>query len=151
VIATRSDGNDVRNIIKATAALDEIGGVRVKISLPQDPGQAGKVQAQDYVKLLAGYDVRAEPESGDKILRAEPFSAQCQAGNVLVVEAEWTEGFVQELCAFPSAALKDQVDASSGAFGQLTRNIMNVPIVAPWVSSSPSSLFPGGSTDNRGW
>lgn len=118
VVKGREEGAEVRRLIKATAETD---GVATEISLPQDPGQAGKVQSQDFIAQLAGYVVRAEPETGDKITRAEPFAAQCQAGNVYLVEGEWIADYLDELCLFPGGALKDQVDASSGAFGRLVR------------------------------
>ncbi len=116
VVRVLEDGADVRRTIKATAEAD---GKGVSISLPQDPGQAGKVQAKDMVLMLAGWTVHAEPESGDKVTRAEPFSAQCEAGNVFLVEGDWNEAYLDELCLFPSGSAKDQVDASSGAFGRL--------------------------------
>lgn len=118
VVKTQEEGAEVRRLIRATAEAD---GVEVKISLPQDPGQAGKVQKQDFVSTLAGFDVRAEPETGDKITRAEPFSAQCEAGNVFLVEGAWIESYLDELCLFPGGTFKDQVDASSGAFGRLVK------------------------------
>jgi len=116
VVKTQDEGNEVRKLISATAQVD---GRVVEISLPQDPGQAGKIQAQDMIAMLAGYVVRAEPETGDKYTRAEPFAVQCEAGNVYLVEGDWNESYIDELCNFPSGALKDQVDASSGAFGRL--------------------------------
>jgi len=116
VVRTQDEGNAVRKLIKSTAELD---GVETKISLPQDPGQAGKVQKQDLVSFLAGYRVHAEPETGDKATRAEPFSSQCEAGNVFIVQGEWNANYIDELCLFPGGSYKDQVDASSGAFGQL--------------------------------
>ncbi|OWV62572.1 terminase [Rhizobium sp. N122] len=122
----RADGHAVRLLISTTA---EIDGKAVYISLPQDPGQAGKVQAQDYVKMLAGFTVKAEPESGDKIIRAEPYAAQCEAGNVFLLRGEWNADYLDELCSFPGADLKDQVDASSGAFGRLL-NIASAPKVS---------------------
>lgn len=116
VIKTQSEGAEVRRIIKGTAETD---GKAVQISLPQDPGQAGKVQASDMVAMLAGWNVRAEPETGDKVTRAEPFSAQCEAGNVYLIEGDWNGAYLDELCMFPAGHFKDQVDASSGAFGKL--------------------------------
>jgi predicted phage terminase large subunit-like protein len=116
VVRVMEEGADVRRTIKATAEAD---GKAVRISLPQDPGQAGKVQAKDLIVLLAGWVVSAEPESGDKVTRAEPFSAQCEAGNVYLVEGAWNGAYLDELCLFPGGSQKDQVDASSGAFGQL--------------------------------
>jgi predicted phage terminase large subunit-like protein len=116
VALTQDEGSAVRKLIKSTA---EVDGKAVQISLPQDPGQAGKVQAQDMVKMLAGYRVKAEPETGDKVTRAEPFSAQCEVGNVFLVAGDWNETYLDELCLFPGGSFKDQVDASSGAFGRL--------------------------------
>ncbi|MEZ2410533.1 phage terminase large subunit [Bosea sp. RCC_152_1] len=116
VVITQSEGNEVRKLIKAQA---EIDGRGVHISLPQDPGQAGKVQKSDMVAMLAGFIVTAEPETGDKETRAEPFAAQCEAGNVSIVRGEWNDAYLDELCLFPGGSFKDQVDASSGAFGKL--------------------------------
>ena len=116
VVLAQEEGAEVRKLIKSTAALD---GVACEISLPQDPGQAGKVQKQDFVAGLAGYVVRATPETGDKYTRAEPFSAQCEAGNVYLIEGDWNAAYLDELCLFPGGTFKDQVDATSGAFGRL--------------------------------
>lgn len=118
VIKTHAEGAQVRSLIKSTA---EIDGYEVGISLPQDPGQAGKVQKSDFIAQLAGWNVRAEPETGDKFTRAEPFAAQCEGGNVYLVEGEWNSDYLDELCLFPGGTWKDQVDASSGAFGRLVK------------------------------
>jgi predicted phage terminase large subunit-like protein len=116
VITTQDEGAAIRRLIMATAQLD---GKSVMISLPQDPGQAGKVQAQDLIAMLAGYEVTADPETGDKATRARPFASQCEAGNVFLVRGDWNGTYIDELCVFPTGAFKDQVDASSGAFGDL--------------------------------
>ncbi|HEY8066619.1 MAG TPA: phage terminase large subunit [Methylosinus sp.] len=126
VAMTQDEGNAVRKLIKATA---EIDGKGVMISLPQDPGQAGKVQKSDFVAQLAGWDVRAEPETGDKETRATPFSAQCEAGNVYLVRGAWNDDYLDELCLFPGGSFKDQVDASSGAFGRLVKPAKGPPAV----------------------
>jgi predicted phage terminase large subunit-like protein len=126
VVLTREEGNEVRKLVKATAEMD---GKTVQVDLPQDPGQAGKVQARDYVAYLAGFVVRTSPETGDKATRAEPFSVQCEAGNVYIVEGSWNEPYLDELCAFPGGSEHDdQVDATSRAFGRL---IMTPSIPAP--------------------
>lgn len=119
VVTTQEEGPGVRRLIKATAEAD---GRDVTISLPQDPGQAGKVQAADMIAMLAGFTARAEPETGDKVTRAEPFSVQCEAGNVMIVRGPWNDAYLDELCGFPGATFKDQVDASSGAFARLARS-----------------------------
>jgi predicted phage terminase large subunit-like protein len=92
------------------------------ISIPQDPGQAGKYQVKNFVGLLAGYNVRSSPETGDKIQRASALSAQAEAGNVKILRGPWNEAFLSELENFPSVgAHDDQVDAASRAFHHLTR------------------------------
>ena len=98
---------------------------RVATRLPQDPGQAGKDQAQSFLKLLAGFNVKCVQESGDKVTRAEPLSAQwlglegMDKGNVDVLVAPWNEEFFNEYENFPQSKFKDMVDAGSSAFTEL--------------------------------
>lgn len=111
----RPDG--VQKRVIDTAKSDPPG---TRIVIPQDPGQAGKAQCEWYAKLLAGYNVRFERESGDKVTRAQPFSAQCEARHVLLVRAKWNEPFLQCLESFPEEDMHDDdVDAAAGAFNQL--------------------------------
>lgn len=111
----------VRTLIKNTAQQDDKSGSRVRISLPKDPGQAGKDQAQQLVAMLAGHSASATPESGDKVTRAEPLAAQCEAGNVFLLEGPWNETFLDEVEVFPAGKQKDIVDASSRAFNELAQ------------------------------
>ena len=104
----------VERFLANTAAED---GPEVEIALPQDPGQAGKSQAAALVGALEGYAVRASPESGDKVTRFGPFSAQAEAGNVLVLRGAWNEAWFASLESFPTAPHDDDADATSRAFG----------------------------------
>ncbi|TQI72921.1 putative phage terminase large subunit-like protein [Bosea sp. AK1] len=106
----------VETLIKNTASDD---GREAHISLPQDPGQAGKSQVQNLTKMLSGYVVRSSPESGDKVTRFSPFSAQAEAGNVLVLRGSWNEKWFSALEAFPEAAHDDDADSTSRAFNAL--------------------------------
>lgn len=107
----------VERLVKNTATSD---GKACVVSVPQDPGQAGKAQSRAYASLLAGYVFRSAPETGDKETRAKPFSAQCEAGNVKIVRGAWNEKFFEEVEAFPSKGFHDdQVDAAAGAFEEL--------------------------------
>jgi predicted phage terminase large subunit-like protein len=106
----------VREAVKNTANRD---GNRTKVRLPQDPGQAGKAQAQSFIKMLSGYTAVAFPVSGEKTIRAEPFAAQVNAGNVVMLRAAWNDSFIDELRMFPNGPHDDQVDASSDAFTEL--------------------------------
>lgn len=106
----------VQMTVKNTSTQD---GKSVRVSLPQDPGQAGKAQAQAFVIMLAGFDVHTSPESGSKVTRALPLAAQAEAGNVKLVEGDWNEAFLDEISKFPAGSYLDQVDAASRAFNEL--------------------------------
>jgi len=119
VVRMRGGPEEVENCILATAKAD---GRKVQISIPQDPGQAGKAQVQGFGKKLAGYKVLSSPETGDKATRAAPAAAQVNLGNVSLVRASWNAPFREELAAFPSALHDDQVDAFSRGFSVVALN-----------------------------
>ena len=141
----RKSSLKVQEGIKNTAAQQP----RVTIGIEQDPGQAGKSEAEYMARKLKGYDVRLFPVHKDKITRAKPYSAQVEAGNVLLVEGPWNKAFLNEHENFPpdtskrakkspdgqdddeSVGKDDQVDAASGAFNYLTGDKVGV-----WVAPS---------------
>ena len=102
--------------ILETAARDQERYGSVAIWHEQEPDSAGRESAEATTRALAGYVVHSEPSTGDKAVRAEPFAAQCEAGNVKLLRGAWNAAYLDELCAFPTGAHDDQVDASSGAF-----------------------------------
>jgi predicted phage terminase large subunit-like protein len=102
--------------IKRTAVAD---GREVEVWLPQDPGAAGKSWCEYMIRSLAGFIARAEPVTGDKVKRAEPYSAQAEARNVLLKQGAWNHNFLDEHASFPMGRHKDQVDAAASAFNKL--------------------------------
>jgi predicted phage terminase large subunit-like protein len=136
VITVRKDAHVVREMIKNVAGQDKtrlylnnVNGVPVRQGIglttviPMDPGQAGKAQAQSLIAYLAGHSVKSERETGPKETRAEPFSAQWQAGNVDIVTGVWNKDYLSEMEMFPEGSHDDAVDASSGAFLELTTKV----------------------------
>lgn len=119
VVNVRQSASEIRATIRHTAMVDNAKYGNVKIRLPQDPGQAGKDQAQNFIKYLAGFNVKALPVSGSKETRAEPVAAQWQAGNVAVVVSDWNDEYFSQLESFPESKFKDMVDATSDAFAEL--------------------------------
>lgn len=103
-------------ILKQTAGLD---GYSVPVWIEQEPGSGGKESAESTVANLAGYEIRSERPTGEKAVRAVPFSVQMEAGNVYMVAGAWNKDYLDELKLFPHGKYKDQTDASSGAFNKL--------------------------------
>lgn len=94
-------------------------GPAVRVSIPQDPGQAGRTQVLDLTRKLAGFTVHSSPESGDKVTRAEPLASQINVGNVLITEGPWAKALRDEMALFPNGKHDDQIDALSRAFALL--------------------------------
>lgn len=103
-------------IIRQTAEAD---GRRVKVYIEQEPGSGGKESAEGTIKGLPGFMVYRDRPTGDKALRADPFSVQVNEGNVQILYGDWNGSYLDELKNFPNSTYKDQTDASSGAFAQL--------------------------------
>lgn len=112
-------GTDARErIIRQTAEAD---GDRCKVYVEQEPGSSGKESADETLKNLAGYTAFADRPTGDKALRADPFSVQVNLGNVKMIRAEWNAKLIDEMRNFPNSTFDDQVDATSGAFAKLSK------------------------------
>jgi predicted phage terminase large subunit-like protein len=116
VLRGRWSASEVEKTLKNTASQD---GLNVTIRMPQDPGAAGKADAETKVKLLAGYAAVVKPITGDKATRARPASAQAEAGNVKLLRGPWNEAFLDEVCGFPNVMFDDQVDAFADALNEL--------------------------------
>ena len=118
VVRVQKESYGVEETIKACARAD---GSKVAISLPQDPGQAGKAQKARLASILPGYNVHFSLESGDKVDRAVPCASQWDAGNVILVRGPWNDRFLSEAELFgpAGAAFTDQIDAFSRAYAYL--------------------------------
>lgn len=114
-VMIQEDPYTVRQTVSNLASQD---GVECRIDMPQDPGQAGKDQVQEYARLLGAYNVTSSPETGDKVTRFGAFSAQARMGNILLLKGDWNEAYLTALEQFPQAGL-DEGDASSRALKAL--------------------------------
>ena len=113
-----------REVEQAILSCARADGPSVAISLPQDPGQAGKSQKSALAKLLHGYIVHFSPESGDKADRARPIAAQWESSNVWMVRGVWNDRFTGELEIFPNGEYLDQGDALSRSYGYLLMQVV---------------------------
>jgi predicted phage terminase large subunit-like protein len=125
----------VENLVKQTAMLD---GVDTVIWMEREPGASGVSLMYHYLTLLVGFTFYPDIVSGDKLTRAQPFAAQAEPGNVLMVKGSWNNDFLEELSIFPMGVKDDQVDAASSCFSKLTLG---------WVPSGidrPLMMYPEG-------
>lgn len=123
VMNQRLKASDVERLLYNTSVIDRKKyGMKYKVRIPQDPGAAGKIVAKSYIRMLSGFNVEAIPVTGSKELRATPFAAQWQNGNVSILAADWNDVYLTQLEAFPESKHDDMVDASSDSFNEL-----NVP------------------------
>lgn len=107
--------------IRQTAETD---GNSVKIWVEQEPGSGGKESADATITNLAGFVCKAERPTGDKTVRAEPYSVQVEAGNIKLLKGVWNERFIDEHKTFPRGKYKDQIDAASGGFNKIASRTM---------------------------
>jgi predicted phage terminase large subunit-like protein len=128
---TTPGGVDAR--LKQTAQID---GKAVPIKIEQEPGASGKIAAAHFIRLLAGWDVRCRPVTGDKVVRSNPVASQAEAGNVRLVRGPWNEGYLREHEMFTNGSHDDQVDGTSGALNSLTHSGVSPSDVAGMIRAT---------------
>jgi predicted phage terminase large subunit-like protein len=136
-------------LILQTAQIDrQECGPNVLTVVEQEPGSGGKDSAEASIRMLAGYKVEADKVTDSKHVRADPYAAQVQAGNVMLLIGEWNRPFLNDHEQFPNGPYADTVDASSGAFTKLTLGSTYVSDMS-WVGDVPSNIV--GQQAMRRW
>jgi len=90
-----------------------------QVWIEQEPGSGGKESAENTVRNLAGWVVKVDRVTGDKVSRAQGYATQIEHGNVMVLASHWTGAFIREHEKAPVGKWKDQWDAAAGAFNKL--------------------------------
>ena len=111
--------------IKQTAEIDRsTWGYNMETWIEREPGSGGKESAELTIINLKGHNVKEDRVTGKKEVRAEPYAAQVQHGNVRLVLGPWNQEFIDEHEVFPNGPQKDQVDAAAGAFMKASNKSM---------------------------
>ena len=118
--------------IKALTAADAKACLSYEVIIEQEPGSGGKESAESTIRNLAGYRISADRVTGRKEVRAEPFAAQVQGGNVWLCAGDWVHAFRDECETWPYGKFKDQVDAAAGAFNKLASGTFYSSNYAAW-------------------
>ena len=123
VVAGRWEWPDVRKVITETGVSD---GPAVQIGVEQAMLQVGMIQELRREPRLAAHTIRGVRSVGDKVVRANAWSARAEAGKVALLRGAWNGLFVQEACNFPVGRHDDRVDAVSGAVAMLATGRIDV-------------------------
>jgi predicted phage terminase large subunit-like protein len=135
----------VNKLIKNVATQDGYGCLQMA---QQDPGSAGKLEVEDFYKLLAGHQVKSQPFFRDKETRAKAVSAACQVGNIKVLKGKWNDEFFNEVENFPppkDSGHDDIVDCLSGGYNELTGS----PILDPAAVAAMSRILGGANVQSK--
>lgn len=114
----------VEQLTSGTAAHDRFSWRdRVDITIPEDPAQAGKSQADHYQRrVLRGYRVARVRPTGSKEVRARTVAAAAQNKLLRIELGDWPiEDFLATLERFPTKGVHDDdVDALADAHAHVT-------------------------------
>lgn len=113
------------------------GLAETKVTIPRDSGAGGKTANAFFIRTLAENGVAAKSvvmsgHSG-KIQRFLPFCSYAESGGVKLVRGDWNEDFLAELEDFIGSRNQkdDQVDATSDAFNELSKQIQLPTFAVP--------------------
>lgn len=124
VIAEKFDPARTNELILATARQD---GKAVAVRWEKEPGASGKRDTYGLMQLLDGFDAIGIAPDASKLVRAKPLAATAYRGDVKLLRAEWNDRYLGWLQAFPAGAVKDPIDASSGAYNYLSQIVPDEP------------------------
>ena len=124
VIRERKTPDVITELVKATAARD---GRACTQLIEEEKGAAGAMMVALFKRMLRSVQgagrVQAAKVTGNKAVRAFHFAADCNDGNVLLVEGPWNDKFLEECEDFPGGPHDDQIDAAAHGYNFLRPNI----------------------------
>ena len=117
----RGTALDVEKRMKQTAEMD---GRQTPVYIEEEGGASGKIVIDHYIRqVLPGFAVYGNRPAAAKAVRAAPFAAASESGNVRLVRGRWNAEFLAEVeGAFGNGgAHDDQIDAAAAAHALLTQ------------------------------
>ena len=82
IIRGQWSSRERNKIMLQTAQLDYDRYGNIPTWFEKEGGSSGIDAAEHIIQMLDGYSVHSDHVTGSKVVRAEPFAAQCEAGNV---------------------------------------------------------------------
>ncbi len=120
MVKVRAKYPDLKELIINNALAD---GPGVRIGLEDVAAQRAVIDDLARDKRLARFVIAASRPQGTKLARAMPWVSRAALGDIQVVNAHWTQDFLQECASFRADMTHphdDQIDAVSGAYAALS-------------------------------
>lgn len=138
----RWDAGEVDENMKETTHRDRQRFGHVRTWICREGAGAGKAQLQHYVKMLAGFEVDGDRESGDKTIRLAPLSAQAKHRNVVLLEDASNDKLLALLDSLPAKKAEDVGDAAAAAFEQVAHGalVLTGEQIQEVVAANPALL-----------
>ena len=135
VIRKRMTPQTVEDTVRRTAEQD---GEDCQIIIEQEPGASGIAIISHYVNQVLGeYRVSGQRASLNKVTRAQPFLAACEAGKVRMLKRKWNKIYLDEFDDFPEGNHDDQVDTCAIGYNELLGKKIHSPI---WGRKLPNAV-----------
>ncbi len=134
----------VRREVLHAAQADRAAYPQVVVRLPQDPSQAGKDQALQYLRMLSGHQALIESVTGSKSMRARSWQAMVNEGNAVICTDAWNQEAIDEHKRFredEQHGHDDIIDACSDACNYLLRSSTPAKAFAPVIRSGFDPLL----------
>ncbi|HEY9824923.1 MAG TPA: terminase family protein [Stenomitos sp.] len=125
--------SEVENLIIKTAQAD---GRTCRVTVELEGGSEAKIWAESFCRKLRsmGYNCSFVAPKGDKVVRAMALAKAAQNNQVDIVQAEFTEIYLDCLQKFdgsPQPKVNDIADSSSGCFNELQSRNAPAPVRQP--------------------
>ncbi len=109
-------------MVKIAAMAD---GAGVPIWMEQEPGSAGKIVIDHYAKeVVKGWSLKGDRPTGPIEVRAQPFLAAVERGDVYMVRGTWNQDLKDEINGFPDGDNDDQISACALGYHKLMKGRM---------------------------
>jgi predicted phage terminase large subunit-like protein len=148
IIRKQLSPGGVERQVRDTAIAD---GPSVEVYIEQEPGSAGKSLIHMYATtVLPEFKVEAVPTVTNKVVRAQPFLAGCEAGKVFLLKGSWNKAFADEFEFFPVGAYDDQIDTAGAGYEKLVGKVHLSPSWGRGTTQSFTRTSSGLVVPNKG-
>lgn len=99
-------------LIKYIAEYVGAQGYTTRSRIYVEPKASGKSIVQQLKKSSTLNIIESDPPREDKVTRVTSISAITEAGRIVLIEGNWNDSYLDEICNFPKAEHDDQVDVT---------------------------------------